>query len=164
MSQTRPRDEAVAPLKVNATPTKSVPFGSSTADACFEAMIRHAERQQLARTTRLELASQPAEGDRLILSAAGARPPGGREPPGSEPPRDSGRDWLVGAEAISAWVTENFYDCSVREAYRLHEHYGSRPGGPGFFKLKSRVCLSKSRFKEWVMTRIYGSPQRRSGS
>lgn len=129
---------------------------TATSDECFEAMVQHGALEKLLRSARLELADRPGEVDRVIISGAMAGPPGAAEPPPASPDH-SEPDWLVGATAISAWITENYFECSERKVFRMFEYYGSRPGGPGFFKLCNRVCLSKSRFKQWAATKINGS-------
>jgi hypothetical protein len=59
------------------------------------------------------------------------------------------QDTVLTTEAIGKWISSEFFPCSARKASYLFERYGSRPGGPGFFKLSGTVALSKSRFRAW---------------
>jgi hypothetical protein len=76
-------------------------------------------------------------------------------PPPSPP--DGNPDWLLGAEAISGWISLHYFKCSERKVYYLFERTGSRPGGPGFFKLSGTLALSKSAFAAWAKAKTGGA-------
>jgi len=100
--------------------------------------------EELLSRLRVEHPSQPATAK--ASNNSGKLPEGG----GGE------QDTVLTTEAIGEWISREFFPCNARKASYLFERYGSRPGGPGFFKISGTVALSKSRFRAWYAAKTGG--------
>lgn len=101
-------------------------FETRSADACFEAMARHAR------------AGRP-----VMAASAIHQPPSQTD--ASALPRG---DILYGAYAIAAFIFgDEEPGRSRRRVFNLWAHYRDRDEKAGFFKLKGALCLSKSQWR-----------------
>jgi hypothetical protein len=102
------------------------------ADACFDAMRRHNERQ-----------TPPA------LGASGPAPPASAVPVLA--PVSSGRDIegdiVYGARAIAKFIFGDASNTARRRVFNLWAFHQAREERAGFFKMKGGLCLSKSQWR-----------------
>jgi hypothetical protein len=109
-----------------------------TADACFQAMIRHHGRN--SRTPSGPKGTPPpiGHGGSEVENGRPASPPSGRDIEG---------DIVYGARAIAKFIFGDASDTARRRVFNLWAFHQQREERAGFFKMKGGVCLSKSQWR-----------------
>jgi hypothetical protein len=109
-----------------------------TADACFEAMIRHNGRN--SQTPSGPKGTPPRGGPRgpEVENGGQAALPGGKNVEG---------DIVYGARAIAKFMFGDASNTARRRVFNLWSFYQRREERAGFFKMKGGVCLSKSQWR-----------------
>jgi hypothetical protein len=112
---------------LNVVSAQRADLASSTAEACYRAMQRHAE------------GAPPPGAARTVSSLP---PPSA--PPSAKPPAG---DIIYGAKAIARHIFGDDGNRARRRVFSLWNHYRDRNQRAGFFKLKGALCLSITQWK-----------------